>query len=130
MPGDGAFQLYKYVKKKTGKSKPTAALFSNETEAGRGSAGQSTSYAGAGFNVMYKEGLLPPPPIGDVTPYVQTLMTSDGGKPPDVTGLSALDRSASTCTSLISAGGYTGTYYSALYDPRLVSCFKGAQPVE
>ena len=28
--------------------------------------------------------------------------------------------------SLISAGGYTGTYYSALYDPRLVSIFKGA----
>ena len=83
--GDAAFAVYKFVSGKTGKSKPTAALFSNETDSGKTAvSAQSTSFTGAGFDVTYAKGLLPPPPLGDVTPYVQTLMTSADGKEPDL----------------------------------------------
>jgi ABC-type branched-subunit amino acid transport system substrate-binding protein len=83
--GDAAFAAYKYVSGKTGKSKPTVALFSNETDSGKTAvSAQSTSFAGAGFDVVYAKGLLPPPPLGDVTPYVQTLMSAADGDEPDL----------------------------------------------
>ena len=74
---------------------------------------------------MYSKGTIPATSVTDYTPYVQAVMTSDGGKPPDAL-VCLLATQCINMYSLISAGGYTGTYYSALYDPRLVSIFKGA----
>ena len=74
---------------------------------------------------MYSKGTIPATSVTDYTPYVQAVMTSDGGKPPD-TLVCLLATQCINMYSLISAGGYTGTYYSALYDPRLVGLFKGA----
>ena len=71
MPDAGA-QLYTYVKQKTGKDHPTLAMFSNSTQSGKTSVStQSVAYAGAGFDVVMKSGLLPLPPIADYTPYSQ-----------------------------------------------------------
>jgi hypothetical protein len=75
--------------------------------------------------VVYSKGTIPATSVTDYTPYVQAVMTSDGGKPPD-TLVCLLATQCINMYSLISAGGYTGTYYSALYDPRLVGLFKGA----
>jgi Periplasmic binding protein len=126
MPGGVADQLYKYVSGKTGKKNPTAALFSTDTQAGRDSTGfQASSYFGAGFKIVYSKGTIPATSVTDYTPYVQAVMTSDNGKPPDAL-ICLLATQCINMYSLISAGGYTGTYWSALYDPRLVSLFKGA----
>ena len=126
MPGTVADQLYKYVSTKTGKKAPTLALFSTDTQAGRDSTGfQASAYAGAGFKVVYSKGTIPATSVTDYTPYVQAVMTSDGGKPPD-TLVCLLATQCINMYSLISAGGYSGTYFSALYDPRLVGLFSGA----
>ncbi|HXY94085.1 MAG TPA: ABC transporter substrate-binding protein [Acidimicrobiia bacterium] len=126
MPGTGADQLYAYVKQKTGKDHPTVALFSTDTQAGRDSTGfQASAYAGAGFDVVYSKGEIPTPPVADYTPYVQKLMTADNGKPPDM----MVCLLATQCINMytpIHTGGYNGTFFSALYDPRLASVFDGA----
>jgi ABC-type branched-subunit amino acid transport system substrate-binding protein len=126
MPGTGADQLYQYVTKKTGKTNPTVALFSTDTQAGRDSTGfQASAYAGAGFKVVYSKGEIPTPPVADYTPYVQKLMTADNGNPPDL----MVCLLATQCINMytpIHTGGYNGTFFSALYDPRLASVFDGA----
>jgi branched-chain amino acid transport system substrate-binding protein len=118
--GDGAFAAYKFVSEKTGKNKPTAALFSNETDSGKTAvSAQSTSFTGAGFDVVYAKGLLPPPPLGDVTPYVETLMTSaDGGEPDLIVCLLAVDCIA-MYEGLVNAGSES-SFQSPLYSDLLV----------
>ena len=54
-------------------------------------------------------------------------MTSDGGKPPDAM-VCLLATQCIDMYSLIKAGGYTGTFCSALYDPRLVGALQGRAP--
>jgi ABC-type branched-subunit amino acid transport system substrate-binding protein len=126
MPGTGADQLYKYVSQKTGKQHPTVALYSTDTEAGRDSTGfQASAYAGAGFKVVYSKGTIPATSVTDYTPYVQALMTSDSGKPPDAMVCLLATQCVNTY-SLIKADNYQGTFWSALFDPRLVSLFGGA----
>ena len=126
MPGTGADQLYKYVNQKTGKKNPTVALFSTDTEAGRDSTGfQASAFAGAGFKVVYSKGTIPATSVTDYTPYVQALMTSDNGKPPDAMVCLLATQCINTYT-LIKAGNYQGTFWSALFDPRLVGTFSGA----
>lgn len=125
MPDAGA-QLYKYVSAQTGKKKPTLALFSNETDAGRRTvSSQAAGYAGAGFKVVYFKGLLPPPPLPDVTPFVQTLMTSDKGKAPDaMVCLLAVD-----CIAMytgLKANGYEGVFQSPLYSDLLTRAMEGS----
>ena len=52
-------------------------------------------------------------------------MTSDNGKPPDAMVCLLATQCINTYT-LIKAGGYTGTFWSALFDPRVVGLFTGA----
>jgi ABC-type branched-subunit amino acid transport system substrate-binding protein len=126
MPGTGADQVFKYVKEKTGKTNPTVALFSTDTQSGRDSTGfQASAYQGAGFKVVYSKGEIPPPPVADYTPYVQKLMTADNGKPPDAM-VCLLATQCINTYSLIHAGGYGGVFWSALYDPRVAPLFQGA----
>ena len=61
---------------------------------------------------------IPPPSVADYTPYVQAVTTSDGGKAPDAMVCLAAIQCIDMWTK-IKAGGYTGTFMSALYDPRL-----------
>ncbi|MEX1007696.1 MAG: ABC transporter substrate-binding protein [Acidimicrobiia bacterium] len=118
--GDNGFQAYKYVTGKTGKKTPTASLFSNETDSGKIAVStQQVAYKGAGFKVGYAEGLLPPPPLPDVTPFVQTLMTSANGKEPDLlVCLLAVD-CIPVYTGLVAAG-FKGIFQSPLYSDILV----------
>ncbi len=126
MPGTGADQLYQYVTKKTGKTNPTVALFSTDTQAGRDSTGfQASAYAGAGFKVVYSKGEIPTPPVADYTPYVQKVMTADNGNPPDL----MVCLLATQCINMytpIHTGGYNGSFFSAFYDPRVASSLEGA----
>ena len=98
---------------------PTLAMFSNETDSGKNSvATQASGYAGAGFDVVYAKGLLPPPPIDDVTPYVQELLTSNDGGPPDAM-VCLLSIDCLPVWAQLQANNYAGRYQSTLYSDLL-----------
>lgn len=125
MPDSGG-QLYKYVSGQAGTDEPTLAMFSNETDSGKNAvATQASGYAGAGFDIVYAKGLLPPPPIGDVTPYVQELLSSNDGGPPDaIVCLLSID-----CLEVwtqLKANNYAGTFQSTLYSDLLAGPLEGS----
>jgi ABC-type branched-subunit amino acid transport system substrate-binding protein len=125
MPDAGA-QLYAYVKQQTGKAHPTLAMFSNSTQSGKNSVStQAFAYAGAGFNVVMKSGLLPLPPISDYTPYAQQVLTADGGKAPDAV-VCLLSTDCINMWGLMKANGYKGTYQSPLYSDLLLQPMQGS----
>jgi branched-chain amino acid transport system substrate-binding protein len=114
------------VSEKTGNDKPTLAMFSNETDSGKNSvATQASGYAGAGFDIVYAKGLLPPPPINDVTPYVQELLTSNDGGPPDAM-VCLLSIDCLPVWSQLQANNYEGTFQSPLYSDALVKALTGS----
>lgn len=123
---DGFAAVATYVKKTTGKAAPTISLFGNDTASGQGSVKNDVAaFRGAGFDVVYAKGLLPPPPISDYTPYVQGLLTSDHGKAPD-----AIECLLSTdCIPMykgLLAAGFKGIYSHNLYSDALAPAMKGS----
>lgn len=119
-------EFYGYVKEKLSKSNPSVASFSSDTTSGRNSTKFSEAQLkGTGFNVVYAKGSVPPPPVSDYTPYVQQLMTADGGKAPDaMVCLLAVD-----CIPIFKGvinAGYKGYYYSNLYSDALLAAMKGS----
>ena len=75
MPDSGG-PLYTYASKQTGKQHPTVAIFGNDTQSGKNAVQyQASSYQGAGFDVTYAKGPIPPPPVSDYTPYAQEVLT-------------------------------------------------------
>jgi ABC-type branched-subunit amino acid transport system substrate-binding protein len=124
MPDSGG-QLYKYVSEQAGTDKPTLAMFSNETDSGKNAvATQASGYAGAGFDIVYAKGLLPPPPINDVTPYVQELLTSNDGGPPDAM-VCLLSIDCLPVWAQLQANNYEGVYQSTLYSDLLLTPLAG-----
>jgi len=123
---DSYREFYGYLSKKIGKDHPTVASFSNDNTSGHASTKFSTfSLEGAGFKVVYAKGSVPLPPVSDYTPYVQQLMTADGGKEPDaIVCLLAID-CIPMYTGLVKAN-YKGAYYSNLYSDGLLAALKGS----
>jgi branched-chain amino acid transport system substrate-binding protein len=124
---DKLFPLYKYVSEKTGKTNPTLAIFTSETEAAvSGAKAYAAAAEGNGFDVVMSDGILAfPGPISDYTPYVQQLLTSNGGDAPDaMTCLAAVD-----CIAIwgqLQATGYAGVYQHFLYSDQLLVPMKGS----
>ena len=112
-----------------GIANPTLALLGTDTTSGKDSVQSGASAAeGAGFKVVYAKGAFPGPPavVGDYSPYSQALLTSNGGKAPDVIYTSIAPTSALGLTSLLNSSGYTGTFLSPFYSPLLLTALKGA----
>jgi ABC-type branched-subunit amino acid transport system substrate-binding protein len=106
-------QFYNYVKAKTGASKPTMAIFSNDNASGANSVKHSTVAAkGAGFNVVYNEAKVPTT-ASDYSPYVQQLMTSNSGKQPQAIACQLAAQCIPMWTALKNAG-FTGSYWHPL----------------
>ena len=122
---DTTGKSYAYVSKTTGKKHPTVAMFSSDQAAGIIAAKNGAASAtGAGFKVVYAKGEIPLQ-VGDYTPYVQKLLTSDDGHQPDA--ISCLG--STVCIAMYSAlkaAGFTGFYQSALYSNLLLKPFEGA----
>jgi len=128
IPGTQWVLLKKQLASK-GIQSPTLALLGTDTTSGKQSVQSSASAAeGAGFKVVYAKGAFPGPPavVGDMSPYSQALLESNGGKQPDVIYTSIAPTSALTLTGLINGSGYTGTYISPFYSPILLQALKGA----
>jgi hypothetical protein len=125
---DYAGKVYKYVSTKLSKTNPTVALINYDNASSRSTMAQNTiAYKGAGFKVVAAKSVLPPPPavISDYSPYVQELLTANGGKAPDV--ITCLV--ATECIgiySLLQGQGFGGIFQHALYTDILVKPFAGS----
>ena len=110
---------YAYVSKQSGKKNPTIAMFSQDNQSGQNSMRiLAVAAKGAGFNVVSAKGNIPAQ-VGDYTPYVQALMTSANGGPPDL-----IDCELTTqCLPIIDlafASGFKGQFATPLYTDVLV----------
>jgi len=79
----------------------------------------------AGFQAVYVQSTLPPTPPGDYSPYINAMLTSANGKPPDAIFLTTSVNNTTQLVSKLPAAGYKGVLTNAvLYDPRAVSLTK------
>ena len=68
----------------------TVAMIAEDTDAARtGNETQASAAKSMGIKVTYNEAVIPAPPatVGDVTPFVDDIMTSNKGGPPDMVEL-------------------------------------------
>jgi ABC-type branched-subunit amino acid transport system substrate-binding protein len=106
-------QFYTYVKAKTGSARPTMAVFSNDNASGSTSVRFATVAAkGAGFKVVYNQAKVPVT-ASDYTPYVQQLLTSNGGKQPQAIACQLAAQCIPMWAALKNAG-FTGSYWHPL----------------
>jgi ABC-type branched-subunit amino acid transport system substrate-binding protein len=123
---DSAGNIIKYIRQATGKARPTAALFSSDTPSGQNAAKfDKPPYAGAGFDVVFAKGIVPPPPVSDYTPYVQQLLRSNNGSAPDVI-VCLLTTDCIPIYGLLQANKYPGVFLSALYSDLVLGPMKGS----
>jgi ABC-type branched-subunit amino acid transport system substrate-binding protein len=106
-------QFYSYMSAKTGSAHPTMAIFSNDNASGSTSVKFATVAArGIGFKVVYNQAKIPVT-ASDYTPYVQQLLTSNGGKQPQAIACQLAAQCIPMWTALQNAG-YTGSYWHPL----------------
>jgi ABC-type branched-subunit amino acid transport system substrate-binding protein len=123
---DSNRQLHDYASKKLGKKRPTIALIANDLEAGHSTIELNTVSAKArNFEVIYAKAIIPPPPVGDFSPYAQQLMVADNGKPPDVVRCLATTECLSIY-ALMTTQGFKGIFNHSLYTDALVKPFAGS----
>jgi branched-chain amino acid transport system substrate-binding protein len=121
---DNARHIYEYARETTGKEHPTAALFSSDSESGKSIGNHAAYFEGAGFDVVFAEPLVPLPPVADYTPYVQEILTADGGKAPDVL-VCLLSADCIPIYAQVQASNYDGIFHHTLYSDLLVGLMKG-----
>jgi ABC-type branched-subunit amino acid transport system substrate-binding protein len=106
-----------------GNTDQTVAIITDDNDSGRGGVRLiQGSMEDAGFDVVYAEAAIPPPPttVGDYTPFVNDLLTSDAGGPPDII---ILQVSVGAVVGLSNAlqPVFDGFVMGPFYDPRLVA---------
>lgn len=127
--GDLLSQLYKNQGDAKGAKGKTAAVISEDNDSGKTGAkviGASAKYAG--FKVVYQKAAIPAPPatVGDYSPYVNDIMTSNGGKPADAVLVVTSFVNVLGLSKALQAAGFTGVLTNAVaYDPRLTTTAKG-----
>jgi len=121
---DSYRNLYSYVSEKTGKDEPSIVLFSNDNQSGQNSVRfQSASAEGAGFDVVYAEGVVPLA-TSDYSPYVQDWLSADDGEQPDAM-YCLLSVQCLQIWAAVQAAGYEGTFQTSLYTDLLVAPLAG-----
>jgi hypothetical protein len=123
-------QPYRYLSEATGKKTPTIALVTNDNTTGKATLSQNKiAYAGAGFDVVYAESNVPPPPVGDYAPYAQQLMTANDGKAPDVIRC-MMSVECLQIYNLVKAQGFTGQFNHSLFTDVLVKPFADSSAIQ
>ena len=129
LPSAAAELLKKELAAK-GIKQPTYAIQGTDAPAGKKAVQYLASeFAGAGFKVVYAKGSVPAPPavVGDFSPYVQELMTSNGGKQPDVIQSNlAAQGGGLNLFGAIKGAGFTGSLLTSFYSNILVKPLQGA----
>lgn len=105
-----------------GDSDRTVALIGEDNAAGRGGLTLlSASVEDKGFEVVMADASLPAPPdpVGDLSPYVSALMTSDDGQAPDVIYIQAT-LSGTSISAALQTAGFEGMIITPSYSPLLL----------
>jgi ABC-type branched-subunit amino acid transport system substrate-binding protein len=126
---DTEANILEYVQKATGKQHPTVAQLSADDAVGHAANElfRATFEGNPGWGkLVYNQAAFPPPssPVGDLSPYVQALETSNNGKAPDFIRCSPV-----ACVGLyqqLRASGYTGEFEHNIYTDLLVKPFEGS----
>ena len=100
----------------------SVAFIAEDNDSGKGGIALLTaSVEDKGFDVVYGEASLPAPPdvLGDESPFVQALLTSDGGDAPDVIYLQAT-LSGTKLAAALQDAGFEGMIITPSYSPLLL----------
>jgi ABC-type branched-subunit amino acid transport system substrate-binding protein len=107
----------------------TAAVISEDNDSGRtGYQVIAASARSVGMKIVYAKNPVPAPPatVGDYSPFVNAILTSNNGKAPDVFFDVTSQLNTIGLDHAIIAAGFKGIDTNAVaYDPRLVSSSKG-----
>jgi branched-chain amino acid transport system substrate-binding protein len=123
---DGAFKKAGDPKGAKGK---TAAVISEDNDAGK--TGTPVIVAQAKYvkmKVVYGKASIPAPPavVGDYSPYVTAIMTSNKGQPPDVVFVVTSFANVLGLSNALLQAGYKGQLTNAVaYDPALTKAASG-----
>lgn len=117
---------------KGGAKGKTAAVVTEDSDSGKsGVVTISATAEAVGMKVVYQKTALPAPPatVSDYSPYVQDIMTSNGGQPPDVVFLVLTSQNVIGLGRALGQAGFKGLQTNAVaYDPRLVQLANGWSP--
>lgn len=124
-------QYYLNQGEASGAKGKTAAIIADNNDSGKQGVEviQATAEA-VGMKVVYAEPAMPAPPatVTDFTPYVQDIMTSDGGDQPDVVFLVVAPSNVYGLGPALSQAGFTGIDTNAVgYAPAFAGLVKGWQ---
>jgi branched-chain amino acid transport system substrate-binding protein len=113
----------------TGAKGKTAAVISEDNDSGKTGTPVIVAQAKyAKMKVVYGKAALPAPPavIGDYSPYVTAIMTSNAGKPPDVVFVVTSFANVLGLSGALLQAGYKGILTNAVaYDPALTKAANG-----
>ncbi len=106
-----------------------AIIGSDDASSKSGTAQAAKTFKVAGYKVTYAKGALSlTTPTTDYTPYVQAMMTSNGGQPPDITYLVTSFADVQGLSKGLRQAGFNGIIVNpTTYDPRIV---KAAESLE
>ena len=106
-----------------------AAVIAEDNDSGKaGAVVIGASAKAAGMKVTYQQASIPalPAVVGDYSPYVNAIMTSNGGKPPDAVFLTLAFQNVQGMAKGLEQAGYKGIITNAVaYDPSLTASAKG-----
>jgi branched-chain amino acid transport system substrate-binding protein len=105
----------------------SVALVQEDTPAGKTSTAiVLAQFQDNGFKVTYAKPSMPGPPavVGDFSPYVDAVLTSNNGKAPSLIVLQVGSTNAFAFVKALKAAGYTGDISLAFYDPRIAALLK------
>jgi branched-chain amino acid transport system substrate-binding protein len=116
-----------YYKNHGGSQNRTAAVIAENNDTGKtGAIVIGAQAKKAGLKVVYQKSELPTTPPADYSPFVNAMITSNGGKAPDVIFVVTSVNNTLKLPSAITAAGFSGVLTNAvLYDPRVVGLMKG-----
>jgi ABC-type branched-subunit amino acid transport system substrate-binding protein len=107
----------------------TVAIIGDQSDSSKiGVTSIATQDEAAGLKVVYTQNPMPAPPapVTDFSPYVQALMSSDGGKPPDVITFTSGPNLAFPLSTALQQAGYKGVIEHQTYAPQVVGAAKGS----
>jgi branched-chain amino acid transport system substrate-binding protein len=111
------------------KGKTVAIIGTNDTAAQENMKNDAAQYARAGAKVVAQLASIPDPPavVSDYTPYADQILSSNGGKQPDIVQQVLPPEGDVAMISELHNLGFKGNDFNfTLYDPRAVSVAKGA----
>jgi ABC-type branched-subunit amino acid transport system substrate-binding protein len=128
--GELVNEYFKKQGEANGSKGKTAAVVTEDNDTGKEGNTEIVAQAkyGGKMKVVYAESALPAPPavVGDYSPFVNDIMTSNNGGPPDVVFVVTSFANTGPMSQGLLDAGFQGLLTNAVsYDPRLVTAAKG-----